>query len=116
MTGAPGGYLLCVGVVCRRVPPVSQRDFWQYQYSTGIKVLDCRFHPQRTQLYRAALRDRGLLREIHHASTRPLIATALKPLGLDAKSLGKMAYDLALGGMDLIKDDQWFKRSSFCAF
>ena len=45
------------------------------------------------------------LRKIFKADTRPLIATALKPMGSDAKTLAKIAHTLALAGFDLIKDD-----------
>jgi len=36
---------------------------------------------------------------------RPLLCTALKPLGLSASELAGVAYRCALGGVDLIKDD-----------
>lgn len=36
---------------------------------------------------------------------RPLLCTALKPLGLSARELADLAYRCALGGVDLIKDD-----------
>lgn len=45
------------------------------------------------------------LRELLDAPTRPLISTALKPMGSDAKTLAEMARTLALAGFDLIKDD-----------
>ena len=45
------------------------------------------------------------LRKLLGAPTRPLISTALKPMGSDAKSLAEMARTLALAGFDLIKDD-----------
>jgi len=39
------------------------------------------------------------------AETRPLVSTALKPMGSDAQTLAEMARTLALAGFDLIKDD-----------
>jgi len=45
------------------------------------------------------------LRKLLGAPTRPLISTALKPMGSDAKTLAEMARTLALAGFDLIKDD-----------
>ncbi len=39
------------------------------------------------------------------ASARPLSATALKPQGLDAAALARLAHQFALGGLDYIKDD-----------
>ncbi len=45
------------------------------------------------------------LRKLLGAETRPLVSTALKPMGSDAKTLAEMARTLALAGFDLIKDD-----------
>ncbi len=82
----------------------------------GIKVLDIQLPPSAETALQGPLYGVEGLREIHHASARPLIATALKPLGLDAKSLAKMAYDLALGGMDIIKDDHGLSNQPFAPF
>jgi len=45
------------------------------------------------------------LRTHFGAPTRPLLTTALKPMGSDSKTLAEMARTLALAGFDLIKDD-----------
>ena len=45
------------------------------------------------------------LRKLLGANSRPLVSTALKPMGSDAKTLAEMARSLALAGFDLIKDD-----------
>ncbi|KAF0110453.1 MAG: ribulose 1 5-bisphosphate carboxylase large subunit [Rhodospirillaceae bacterium] len=45
------------------------------------------------------------LRAITGVARRPLVCTALKPLGLPATALAEMAYRFAWGGIDLIKDD-----------
>jgi len=45
------------------------------------------------------------LRKLLGADSRPLVSTALKPMGSDAKTLAEMARTLALAGFDLIKDD-----------
>src|SRR5713226_8857649 len=36
---------------------------------------------------------------------RPLLCTALKPVGLPAQQLAELCYRFALGGIDIIKDD-----------
>lgn len=55
---------------------------------------------------------------------RPLLCTALKPMGLDAQMLAGYAYEFAMGGIDLIKDDHglsnqpfapWYERVQRCA-
>lgn len=45
------------------------------------------------------------LRDVCAADGRPLVCAALKPLGLSARALAGRARELALAGVDLIKDD-----------
>lgn len=47
---------------------------------------------------------------------RPLLCTALKPMGLSANDHAKLAYDFAMGGMDIIKDDHGVTSQSFAPF
>lgn len=47
---------------------------------------------------------------------RPLLATATKPMGLNAAQLAAMAHELALGGMDIIKDDHGLADQVFAPF
>jgi S-methyl-5-thioribulose 1-phosphate isomerase len=56
------------------------------------------------------------LREMFDAPSRPLLATALKPMGLSAERLAAFAHDLALGGMDMIKDDHSLANQPFAPF
>lgn len=64
------------------------------------------------------------LREHLGVPSRPLLATALKPMGLSSGDLATLAGRLAAGGLDLIKDDHglasqpwapWSERVSACA-
>jgi ribulose-bisphosphate carboxylase large chain len=45
------------------------------------------------------------VRELCGVSQRPLLCTALKPVGLSAAQLAELCYRFALGGIDIIKDD-----------
>jgi ribulose-bisphosphate carboxylase large chain len=56
------------------------------------------------------------LRRLFEAPGRPLLATALKPMGLSAERLAKTAFDLALGGIDMIKDDHSLANQEFAPF
>ena len=47
---------------------------------------------------------------------RPLVCAVLKPLGLNPDALAELAYEFALGGVDLIKDDQSLGDHPFCPF
>ncbi|MCH8961132.1 MAG: SelB C-terminal domain-containing protein [Bacteroidetes bacterium] len=48
--------------------------------------------------------------------TRPLTATALKPVGLSVESLAALCRTFAEGGIDLIKDDHYLGDHAFCPF
>lgn len=45
------------------------------------------------------------LRKLLNIPKRPLLSTAIKPMGLSCQELADLAYQFALGGMDIIKDD-----------
>ena len=56
------------------------------------------------------------LRELVNAPTRPLTATALKPMGLSPAALGELCAMLARGGIDIIKDDHGLANQAFSPF
>lgn len=56
------------------------------------------------------------LRDLLDAPDRPLVATALKPMGLSAGRFGRMAGEFAMGGMDIIKDDHGLSNQPFAPF
>lgn len=45
------------------------------------------------------------IRELCGAPLRPLVCTATKPLGLDARALAELCYRFARAGADIVKDD-----------
>lgn len=45
------------------------------------------------------------IRELCGAPVRPLVCTATKPLGLDARALAELCYQFARAGADIVKDD-----------
>lgn len=56
------------------------------------------------------------LRQMFGAPDRPLLSSALKPMGLSAERLAGIAYDLARGGIDMIKDDHSLANQPFARF
>jgi ribulose-bisphosphate carboxylase large chain len=58
----------------------------------------------------------GGLREILGVHDRPLVFSAIKPMGLSAGDMAEMAGDFALGGVDLIKDDHGLSNQVFAPF
>jgi len=56
------------------------------------------------------------LRTLLGVPVRPLASTALKPLGLPAADLADQAYQTALGGLDIIKDDHGLADQGFAPY
>lgn len=56
------------------------------------------------------------IRAMFDAPDRPLLATALKPMGLSSERLAQTAFELALGGIDMIKDDHSLANQEFAPF
>ncbi len=56
------------------------------------------------------------LRERVGVPSRPLVCGVLKPLGLASAALADLAYQCAMGGLDLIKDDQAFSDHPLSSF
>jgi ribulose-bisphosphate carboxylase large chain len=56
------------------------------------------------------------LREMFDAPNRPLLATALKPMGSPPERFAEMAHELALGGVDMIKDDHSLANQPFAEY
>lgn len=71
----------------------------------GIKIVELKLPELFLSIYKGPRFGVNGLRELFGAPTRPLVSTALKPMGSDAKTLADMARTLALAGFDLIKDD-----------
>lgn len=59
------------------------------------------------------------IRKILKVKGRPLLAAALKPMGLSPSELSKWCFKFAIGGIDIIKDDhgvcsEFYKRVRLC--
>jgi ribulose-bisphosphate carboxylase large chain len=56
------------------------------------------------------------LRRLAAVDSRPLLATALKPMGLGAGELAGLVHQIALGGVDIIKEDHGLTDQPFAWF
>ncbi|MBD3305177.1 ribulose 1,5-bisphosphate carboxylase large subunit [candidate division KSB3 bacterium] len=56
------------------------------------------------------------LRNILGVDEKPLLCTALKPMGKSAVEIAELAYAFALGGIDVIKDDHGLTDQPFCPY
>jgi ribulose-bisphosphate carboxylase large chain len=71
----------------------------------GVKIVDLKLPDSFIANFKGPRFGISGLRSIFKAQTRPLLTTALKPMGSDPANLAEMARTLALAGFDLIKDD-----------
>jgi ribulose-bisphosphate carboxylase large chain len=56
------------------------------------------------------------IRKLTGVYNRPLLCSALKPMGLSVKELSGLAYKFAAGGIDIIKDDHGLANQPFSPF
>ncbi len=56
------------------------------------------------------------LRELLKAPTRPMLCSAIKPMGLTSEQLAEQAFQFASGGIDIIKDDHGLADQPFSPF
>jgi len=71
----------------------------------GIRVEHLDLPESLLRFFKGPRFGREGLRSLVNAPTRPLLSTALKPMGLSSQELADLAYRFSLGGMDIIKDD-----------
>jgi len=90
--------------------------FGNVSIQPGIQLADFSLPASMLRQYRGPRFGIDGLRELTGAQHRPLLCTALKPMGLSASALAELAYQLALGGIDLIKDDHGLSDQAFCPF
>ena len=56
------------------------------------------------------------IRRLSGAPNRPLLCSAIKPMGLSVEALAELCYRFALGGIDFIKDDHGLANQGFSPF
>ena len=71
----------------------------------GVRIIDLSLPASITELFQGPRFGIAGLRKHFGAETRPLITTALKPMGTSSADLADTARTLALAGFDIIKDD-----------
>jgi ribulose-bisphosphate carboxylase large chain len=71
----------------------------------GVRIIDLKLPAEFLADFSGPRFGVAGLRSIFNAPTRPLLCTALKPMGLSPEELGATAVTLARAGFDMIKDD-----------
>lgn len=90
--------------------------FGNISIKPGIRVEALQLSGSLLKLFAGPRFGRDGLRNLLNVPKRPLLFTALKPMGLSAEELAQMAYQLALGGIDIIKDDHGLTNQKFAPF
>ncbi len=82
----------------------------------GIRLMGFEAPDSFLQFFKGPRFGRTGLRSLLDVHERPLLCTALKPMGLSPQELAALAYQFALGGIDFIKDDHGLADQPFCPF
>jgi ribulose-bisphosphate carboxylase large chain len=89
--------------------------FGNISIKPGIKVVNIELNDQLDFILGPRFGVLGL-RKFWNIFDRPIICSALKPMGLSANDLAILAGDFAKGGIDLIKDDHGLSNQKFSTF
>ncbi len=90
--------------------------FGNISIKPGIRIEGLQLPGCMLKDYRGPRFGRKGLREYLGVSRRALLCTALKPMGLSGRSLAELAYQCAIGGIDIIKDDHGLADQGFAPF
>lgn len=82
----------------------------------GIKILNVDWSALADGLFAGPAFGIDALRNRFNIFDRPLSATALKPLGSTSEELSELAFQFAVGGIDIIKDDHGIANQDYAPF
>lgn len=82
----------------------------------GIRVMGAEFPDSLLEAFSGPRFGRVGIRQRVGVPRRALLGTALKPMGYPPDKLAEAAYQFALGGLDIIKDDHGLADQSFAPF
>jgi ribulose-bisphosphate carboxylase large chain len=90
--------------------------FGNTSLKSGIRVASLSLPPSLRERFRGPRFGVEGLRRLLGVAARPLLCTALKPMGTGPAGLADMAARFARGGIDVIKDDHGLTDQPFCRF
>ena len=90
--------------------------FGNISIKPGYRLMGFELPDELLRHFRGPRFGRQGLRELLGVHDRPLLSTAIKPMGLSAAELAEYARQFALGGIDLIKDDHGLADQPFCRY
>ncbi len=98
------------------IPQLLNVIYGNVTFIPGIRVEKVDFSASILKAFKGPRYGRKGIRDLVGEPSRPLISTALKPMGLSPEQLAEMAYQCALGGIDIIKDDHGLSDQEYCPF
>lgn len=105
-----------VEVAGGELPQLLNLLFGNSSIKPGVRVQRIEPTPGLFAHYRGPRFGQEGLRELLGVPRRPLLMTALKPLGLDARALAELAYRYARSSIDLVKDDHGLANQAIAPF
>lgn len=99
-----------------QIPQLLNLLFGNVSIYPGVRLLDVRLPDAFLERIGGPRFGIDGVRALLGVHGRPLLATALKPRGTPNEALARMAQDFALGGGDIVKDDQNLVDEDFEAF
>ncbi len=106
----------CAESAGNELPQLLNVIFGNISMKPGIRVMRLLLSEKILALFKGPRFGAAGLRDLLNVHDRPLLCTALKPMGLCSKDLAALAYRFALGGMDIIKDDHGLANQDFSPF
>ncbi|AKA67395.1 RuBisCO large subunit C-terminal-like domain-containing protein [Clostridium scatologenes] len=82
----------------------------------GVRVEEVNLSKKITDSFKGPRFGIKGIRKLLNVPKRPLLFTALKPMGISAEELAHIAYEFAIGGIDIIKDDHGLTNQPFCPY
>jgi ribulose-bisphosphate carboxylase large chain len=89
--------------------------FGNVSLTKGVQVIGAEWDNLSSLFYGPAFGIEGIRRQLG-VEKRPLSCTALKPMGYRSDELAELAYQFALGGIDVIKDDHGLADQRYAPF
>jgi 2,3-diketo-5-methylthiopentyl-1-phosphate enolase len=114
----PGSFIVQIAYPWRnfggQLPMLLTTVFGNISMMTDLKLLDLRLPPRMVELFPGPRLGIGGLRELLGVGGRPLLNTMIKPsTGITPEQGGELLYRAALGGTDIIKDDEVLSETDF---
>lgn len=90
--------------------------FGNVSMMSGVRLVDFELPPALLRTFAGPSFGIEGIRRMSRVFRRPLICSAIKPVGLSAKELADLAYRFARAGVDIVKDDHGLADQSYAAF